>query len=115
MCKFFKEAKCLYSQAFYYAVVYLVLVLLAFGLGFLNNYFGWDFEILNIIGFVSLVFPTVPFQELLLSQNLVLTAGDMTIPSDGGLLLAHGIWFAFFYFTYLSFLLLKKKYCPKAK
>ncbi|MFT7432665.1 MAG: hypothetical protein ACI9TY_000283 [Alphaproteobacteria bacterium] len=110
-----KNCKCIFSQAFYYAVIYLLLVLIAFGIGFINNIFAWDFEVLNVIGFGALVFPTVPFQGLLLNNDLMINAGGMIIPSDGGLLLAHGIWFTFFYVTYLSFLLFKKKCCSNKK
>lgn len=109
------NSKCIYSKAFYYSFVYMVIILASFVVGFVNNAMSWNFETLNVVGFGALVIPTIPFQGLLFKYNLMLNAGWLSIPSDMGLLLAHSIWVLFFYVSYLSYLLLKRKYCPHAK
>ena len=103
------KATCIYLKSFYYACVYMVLVVFSFFLGFANNYFEWKFAILDIIGFSALVMPTVPFQGLLLKYNMLISDGVYVVPTDMGLLVTHSIWFTFFYVTYFVFLAIQKK------
>lgn len=96
-------------KAGYYAVVYLVLVLLGFVISFLNNSLSLGVEAFNVIGFGALIVPTVPFQSILFENNMMITNGEWVMPTDAGILLSHLIWFVFFYVAYLTYLKVNKK------
>lgn len=106
-----KNHKCIYVKSLYYACVYLALVLIGFGLSVLNTMFNLNSEILNVIGFGSLIVPTVPLQWLLFSQGMMVTNGEWVMPTDTGIIVSHAVWFAFFYAVYFIYLKWGKCLC----
>lgn len=101
------KINCLYLKASYYAVFYAGLVLLGFLMTLVGIYLGVGW--LEPAGFFTVIVPAFPFMPLLGNFDMVIHTGLGAIPSDAGLLVAHTIWFAFFYFSYLVVLLLKRK------
>lgn len=106
-----KNSKCIYIKAFYYACVYLGLVILGFLLSYINTSFGLNSEILNVMGFGSLIVPTVPFQWLLFNSGMMITNGEWVMPTDTGIILCHTLWFTFFYVVYFIYLKWGKCLC----
>lgn len=104
-----KNSKCIYSKASYYGLVYLAIVSIGVGIGLLNNYFGWGVNLFSLIGFSSLIIPSVPFMDIFLHLNMVVTDGTIIFPTDMALFFVHLSWFIFFYLVYLSYLLLKNR------
>jgi hypothetical protein len=108
-----KNSKCIYTKALYYATIYALLVFIGFILSVVNNVLGWNFEVLNVLGFGALIVPTVPFQGLLFSQNMMITNGEWIMPTDAGIFLSHAIWFILFYVVYFVYLKWKNCICKK--
>ena len=106
-----KKSNCIYIQSFYYAAVYAILVCVGFLLSYFNNVSGFDWDILNVIGFGTLIVPTLPFQALLFDLDLMVSNGEWIMPSDEGIILSHTLWFAFFYAVYFAFLKWGKCLC----